>query len=161
MGALRSLEAPEEVLGNFGRILNRSSEATETKGDAKHSQCNRICVCGGGCDGAVAGAGGAEQLCPQRWIHWYGDQPAREDQLERERDHGGDYGYGGRAVSRDQRRRDDRDRDACRIRHDSALPSGRERLHGGALREAFDANKRSLRSEEHTSELQSRQYLVC
>src|SRR3712207_8492356 len=39
-----------------------------------------------------------------------------------------------------------------------AVYNNRARLRSGVAREAF---KRRARSEEHTSELQSRQYLVC
>src|SRR3712207_8256828 len=38
---------------------------------------------------------------------------------------------------------------------------GRRRVLGERARDELDAVREALRSEEHTSELQSRQYLVC
>src|SRR3712207_6938386 len=48
-----------------------------------------------------------------------------------------------------------------RTRYRSMAPSGRVRLKGRSIRTCGDTDLPHCRSEEHTSELQSRQYLVC
>src|SRR3712207_8551041 len=56
---------------------------------------------------------------------------------------------------------------ARRVREDRPGPAGPRQRHGGArhlqppLAESDDRTRSAVRSEEHTSELQSRQYLVC
>src|SRR3712207_8102158 len=58
-------------------------------------------------------------------------------------------------------RSDDRPEDAERDERGAEAPHATSSSSARALRSAFVTKPRAPRSEEHTSELQSRQYLVC